>query len=48
MNVNSYAHPQPEKVLKNLIYVGHGHGMQFERFYSLIQSVVAWLHTRIR
>ncbi len=24
------------------IYVWHGHGMQFERFYSLNQSVVAW------
>ncbi len=34
-----YAHPQPEKVLKHLIYVWHGHGMQFERFYSLNQKV---------
>ncbi len=30
-----YAHPQPDKALKHLIYVWHGHGMQFERFYSL-------------
>jgi hypothetical protein len=34
-NVKSYAHEKPEKVLKPLIYVCHGHGMQFERFYSL-------------
>jgi hypothetical protein len=37
-----YAHPQPEKVLKYLMWVCHGHGMQFERFYSLNQSIVAW------
>jgi hypothetical protein len=41
-DLNPYAHPQPEKVLKPLTYVYHGHGMQFERFYSLNQSVVAW------
>jgi hypothetical protein len=35
VNVKSYAHPQPEKVLKPLIFVCHGHGMQFERFYIL-------------
>ncbi len=27
-----YAHPHPEKTLKHLIYVCHGHGMQFEWF----------------
>jgi hypothetical protein len=37
--VNPYAHPHPENMLKHLIYV-YGHGMQFERFYSLNQSVV--------
>jgi hypothetical protein len=42
MNVKPYAHPQPEKVLKQLIYVCHRHGMQFERFYRLNQSIVAW------
>ncbi len=42
MNVKPYAQPQPEKVLKSLINVWHGHGMQFERFYSLNQSVAAW------
>ncbi len=42
VNVKSYVHPQPEKALKQLKYVCHGHGMQFERFYSLNQSVVAW------
>jgi hypothetical protein len=42
VNVTSYAHPQPEKALKHLIYVWHGHGMQFERFCCLNQSVVAW------
>jgi hypothetical protein len=41
-NVKSYAHEKPEKVLKPLIYVCHGHGVQFERFYSLNQSIVAW------
>ncbi len=40
--VKPYAHSQPEKVLKHLIYVWHGHGMQFERFYRLNQSIVAW------
>jgi hypothetical protein len=42
VNVKPYAHSQPEKVLKHLIYVWNGHGMTFERFYSLNQSVVAW------
>ncbi len=42
MNVNPYAHPQPEKALKHLLYVWRVHGMQFERFYSLNQSVLAW------
>jgi len=42
VRVKPYAHPQPEKRLKHLIYVYHGHGMQFERFYSLNQSIVAW------
>ncbi len=37
MSVKPYAHPHPEKVLKHLIYVWHGHGMQ-----CLNQSVVAW------
>jgi hypothetical protein len=41
-SVKPYAQPQPEKVLKPLIYVSHRCGMQFERFYSLNQSVVAW------
>jgi hypothetical protein len=40
--VKSYARPQPEKVLKHLIYECHGCGMQFERFYSLNKSIVAW------
>jgi hypothetical protein len=42
VNVKPYAHPHPKKVLKHLIYVCHGHGMQFERFYTLDQCVVAW------
>ncbi len=41
-SVNPYAHPQPEKVLKHLIHLCHGYGMQFPRFYSLKQSIVAW------
>jgi hypothetical protein len=36
------AHPQPEKVLKHLIYVCHGHGMQSEKFYRLNQRIEAW------
>jgi hypothetical protein len=40
VNVLSYAHPQLFKVSKYLIYVCHGCGMQFERFYSLNDSVV--------
>ena len=30
-----YANPQQMKVLKHLLYVGYGYGMQFVRFYSL-------------
>jgi hypothetical protein len=41
MNVLPYAHPQLFKVFKHLLYVWHdGCGMQFERFYSLNDSVV--------
>jgi len=40
MNVLPYAHPQLFKVFKHLIYVWHRCGMQFERFYSLNDSVV--------
>jgi hypothetical protein len=40
--VKPYAHQESEKALKHLIYVSHGHGMQFERFYSLNGSVVTW------
>jgi hypothetical protein len=40
MNVLPYAHPQLCKVIKHLIYVCHGYGMQFERFYSLNDSVL--------
>ncbi len=40
MSVKPYAHPQPEKALKHLIYLWHGHGMQYESFYSLTQSIV--------
>ena len=35
-----YAHPQLFKVFKHLIYVWHRCGMQFERFYSLNDSVL--------
>ena len=35
-----YAHPQLFKMFKHLIYVWHRCGMQFERFYSLSDSVV--------
>jgi hypothetical protein len=35
-----YAHPQLFKVFKHLIYIWHRCGMQFERFYSLNDSVV--------
>ncbi len=42
VSVKPYAHPQLEKVLKPLICVSHGYGMQFEMFYSLNQSIVAW------
>jgi hypothetical protein len=37
-----YAHPEPEKVIKPLKYVSHGCGMQFEKFYRINKSVVAW------
>jgi hypothetical protein len=40
VNVKLYAHPEPKYVLKHFIYVSHGCGMQFERFYSLNQSIV--------
>jgi hypothetical protein len=40
MNVLPYAHPQLCKVFKHLIYVCHGYGMQFERFYSLNDSIL--------
>ena len=41
MSVPAYPHPQLFKVFKHLIYVvWHGCGMQFERFYSLNDSVV--------
>jgi hypothetical protein len=43
VNVKPYAHPQPEMVLKHLMYVRHGCGIQFESFFSLNQSVVVWL-----
>jgi hypothetical protein len=42
VNVKQYPHPQPETVLKHLVYICHGHGIQFERFYSLNQSILAW------
>jgi hypothetical protein len=48
MNVPPYPHPQLFKVLKHLIYEWHRCGMQFERFYSLNNSVVGsfphWHH----
>ena len=40
VSVLPYPHPQLFKVFKHLIYVWHGCGMQFERFYSLNDSVV--------
>jgi hypothetical protein len=40
MNVPPYPHPRLFKVFKHLIYVYHGCGMQFERFYSLNDSIV--------
>ena len=42
-----YAHPQLFQVFKNLIYVWHGCGMQFERFYSLSDSIVGSFHIYI-
>jgi len=40
VSVLPYAHPQLFKVFKHLIYVCHGCGMQFERFYSLNDSIL--------
>jgi hypothetical protein len=40
VSVLPYAHPQLFKVFKHLIYEWHGCGMQFERFYSLNNSVL--------
>jgi len=40
MNVPPFARPELFKLFKNLIYVWHGCGMQFEMFYSLNDSVV--------
>jgi len=40
VSVLPYPHPQLFKVFKDLIYVWHGCGMQFERFYSLSDSVL--------
>jgi hypothetical protein len=40
MSVLTYAHPQLFEVFQHLIYVSHGCGMQFERFYSHNDSVV--------
>jgi hypothetical protein len=42
VRVKPYAHPKPEKWLKYLYYVMYGYGMQFERFYNLNQSIMAW------
>jgi hypothetical protein len=39
-NVLPYAHPQLFKTFKHLIYVWHRCGIQFERFYSLSDSLV--------
>ena len=47
MYVLSYAHPQLFKVFKHLLYVRHGCGMQFERFYSLSDSIVGSFHIYI-
>jgi hypothetical protein len=48
VSVLPYAHPQLFKVFKHLIYVWHGCGMQFERFYTLNDSIVGsfphWHH----
>ena len=41
VSVHPYDHTQLEKVLKHLLYVCYGCGMQFERFYSLTHSLVA-------
>ena len=47
MNVLPYPHPQLFKVFKHLIYEWHRCGMQFERFYSLNDSVVGSFPPRI-
>ncbi len=50
VSVLPYAHPQLFKVFKHLIYVCHECGMQFERFYSLNNSVLgsfSHLHSMI-
>ena len=48
VSVLPYPHPQLFKVFKHLIYVLHRYMMQFERFYSLNDSVVGsfphWHH----
>ena len=43
MSVNQYAHPLQKKVLKHIIYVSDGRGMQFERIYRLTYSIVVLL-----
>jgi hypothetical protein len=40
VSVLPYPHPQLFKVFKHLIHVWHWCGMQFERFYSLSDSVL--------
>jgi hypothetical protein len=40
MSVLPYAHPQLFKLFEQLIFVWHGCGMQFERFFSLNHGVV--------
>ena len=42
VSVKPYAHPQQLKVLKHLIYVWYGCGMQSESFYTLKHSKAAW------
>jgi hypothetical protein len=42
VNTKPYAHLQSDKLTTPLIYVWHGHEMQFELFYSLNQGVLAW------
>jgi hypothetical protein len=40
VSVLPYPHPQLFKVFKHLLYVCHGCGKQFERFYSLNNSTM--------